>query len=443
MIKKILLPICIIISFQSLSQECGTLTLDGPKTYSSNSLRSSSSGVLCVDVQFHIVRNDNGSTAFNEPSVNDVLNELNIGFNEHNIFFNNVGSNFINDSDYVDVTSFTEFNQLGAVDNNSNAINFYIVHGLSNDGNAFAGVAGLGENYTAVVHSSAVTTTSVHEMGHVFELYHTHQTDFGVENINGNNCATAGDLVCDTPADPNLNGLVDLACNYTENDGYNPLTDNYMSYSRRTCRDDFTAGQANRMRNALLQNGELANAVTSSVNVSINTAEFEGGAFYVSAYATGGSAPFRWYINGQLIRTTSSRSFSHRYPCSTGSSNVGVVANTPCGGTTSDQAYYYEDCGSGGHKLSVYPNPTDAELNISFAQDSKDIESATMYIEVIAETNYISLTILDLTGNPVRKKEFKSSLKDMKMDVSDISKGIYLLRIVGNELDETHTIVIE
>lgn len=70
------------------------------------------------------------------------------------------------------------------------------------------------------------------------------------ENINGSNCSTCGDYVCDTPADPCLLGKVDAFCQYIGGGGYTPLVDNYMSYSG-LCRTDFTNGQANRVRAAL------------------------------------------------------------------------------------------------------------------------------------------------------------------------------------------------
>ena len=47
-------------------------------------------------------------------------------------------------------------------------------------------------------------TTLSHELGHYFDLYHTHETSFGTECPSGSNCQSAGDMVCDTPADPNL-----------------------------------------------------------------------------------------------------------------------------------------------------------------------------------------------------------------------------------------------
>ena len=55
----------------------------------------------------------------------------------------------------------------------------------------------------------------------------------------------------------------------------------------------------------------------------------------------------------------------------------------------------------------------------------------------------VSLTLLDFSGNPVKEMAFEGPVQDIKMDVSSLSKGIYFLKIVGKELDETHTVVIE
>ncbi|WP_228237683.1 T9SS type A sorting domain-containing protein [Allomuricauda sp. M10] len=181
--------------------------------------------------------------------------------------------------------------------------------------------------------------------------------------------------------------------------------------------------------------------LTTTVDIILDTAEFEGSAFYVAAHATGGSAPYNWYINGQLISTTSSSSFSYRYPCSTGSSYVGVVANTACG-SRSDQAYYYEDCGSG-HRMVVYPNPASSEITISQIQEKKEVYYPSLSSESISQARDIVLTLLDFTGKPVKEMAFNEPTQDVKMDISTLTKGIYFLRIVGNDVDETHTVVIE
>ncbi|MCE7922454.1 MAG: hypothetical protein DYG98_05320 [Haliscomenobacteraceae bacterium CHB4] len=79
----------------------------------------------------------------------------------------------------------------------------------------------------------------VHEFGHYFGLYHTAETFFGIETVSGENCRTAGDRICDTPADPGE--LYNVYVNYSgcemkgfkeEETGleYHPIIQNYMSY---------------------------------------------------------------------------------------------------------------------------------------------------------------------------------------------------------------------
>ncbi|MFZ1731176.1 MAG: ELWxxDGT repeat protein [Bacteroidota bacterium] len=100
-----------------------------------------------------------------------------------------------------------------------------------------------------------------HELGHVMGLPHTHgYTNSGTtdELADGSNCGTAGDRFCDTPADPNLLGVVDGSCRYVgsarDASGmeYHPLTDNIMSYSNSACVDSLTPMQFARVRDIAL-----------------------------------------------------------------------------------------------------------------------------------------------------------------------------------------------
>lgn len=80
----------------------------------------------------------------------------------------------------------------------------------------------------------------IHEFGHFFGLYHTFEEhQFGREAISRDNCATTGDRICDTPADPGT--LYEVYVNYStcrmignkdaeSGNFYSPLINNYMSY---------------------------------------------------------------------------------------------------------------------------------------------------------------------------------------------------------------------
>lgn len=138
-----------------------------------------------------------------------------------------------------------------------NAVNVVVV---PNIGGGFAGFAyypGTGQFSNVMVigrdYFSYQDNLVPHEMGHYFNLIHTHE--YGDELVNGSNCGTAGDRVCDTPADPFGKSNASVSgCTYTgtavdaNGQPYNPNTRNLMSYwHTRGCQTDhFTPGQFER-----------------------------------------------------------------------------------------------------------------------------------------------------------------------------------------------------
>ncbi len=98
----------------------------------------------------------------------------------------------------------------------------------------------------------------IHQLGHFFGLYHTSGAGlFGQELADGSNCTTAGDLLCDTEADPD--GSFVLDCRHqapiTDPAGnrYAPPYDNYMSVNS-DCKCRFTNEQYQRMYNMYIAN---------------------------------------------------------------------------------------------------------------------------------------------------------------------------------------------
>lgn len=106
-----------------------------------------------------------------------------------------------------------------------------------------------------------------HEIGHYFGLYHTFQ-----EGCQNNNCMLQGDRICDTPPDnstaSDCSGIAN-SCLTDEDDAssQNPfrnvalgglgdqpdMVENYMDYGDLTCKNQFTSGQRERMRDGLLE----------------------------------------------------------------------------------------------------------------------------------------------------------------------------------------------
>ena len=93
----------------------------------------------------------------------------------------------------------------------------------------------------------------LHEIGHYFGLYHTFESVAnGEEFADGSNCATAGDLICDTQADPNGSNTgchLDPQVNDPQtNLMFEPPVCNIMSYyNNQPCNYHFSRGQLDRM----------------------------------------------------------------------------------------------------------------------------------------------------------------------------------------------------
>lgn len=101
-----------------------------------------------------------------------------------------------------------------------------------------------------------------HEMGHFWGLPHTFE-NLGTELVDGSNCSTAGDAICDTPADPYFGAPEDqyhsnciFTATMTDPNGqyYSPDMGNIMSYYT-SCSCRFTHGQYLRMANTYLGGG--------------------------------------------------------------------------------------------------------------------------------------------------------------------------------------------
>lgn len=218
-------------------------------------------------VQIHIVRMDDGTGGI---SVATIRNEFT---NWVNNYFATVSAKFvecspehyINSSDYYNLSGDPEGDAMSVANNVPNVINIYFV----NDADGACGWArfpwDLPSDYIVISNGCANNqSTLVHELGHYFSLYHTHENAFGAESVTRTSsnscydCTTKGDKLCDTPADPDLsNGSVTVSappgCAYssTLTDGcgvtYSPDPALIMSYSLKPCRTVFSNEQKSKM----------------------------------------------------------------------------------------------------------------------------------------------------------------------------------------------------
>lgn len=255
------------------AQLCGTPHPSSPTIYlqedsykqakESNSYKGSSSAI-CINVFYHIVRNTNGTNAFTMPNTNDITTELNEFFSPHNIVINNLGTSFIDNTNFLQVDEGEHTTLMNSGFDVPNAINYYIVDELWDvfeSGVLIGSVTGVADgipsNSLIVRDDRVLLATSHHEVGHCLNLYHTFQgtapnTSGCAEAINGSNCSTCGDVVCDTPADSNAGN----------SGGFTPDLTNIMSYYNT--RDHFTNGQGFRMKYAINFESVLQNIRSTS-----------------------------------------------------------------------------------------------------------------------------------------------------------------------------------
>lgn len=254
------------------SQECGTVPTQGEMDYLDNSQADrdgfsfdpANMDVIQIPIVNHIVRRSNSTGGLTTGQLATAIQNLNTFYAQANIEFVECESvKFINSDTWYDFNS-SQDGAITSANSIPNVLNIYYFNGLvSSSGLNLYGYASFPPRPDRIMMKNSCTTSGIiliHEVGHYFSLYHTHGTsNCGTtdELVNGSNCSTSGDRVCDTPADPNLyyncsTSLVDGNCmytgNYTDANGqqYNPQTNNIMSYSLGTCRSMFTPQQFNR-----------------------------------------------------------------------------------------------------------------------------------------------------------------------------------------------------
>jgi Pregnancy-associated plasma protein-A len=278
--------------------ECGKYIIDNNANELAKQYEASHRSTLIVNnmvrVYFYIVSDDNGSNAAATPT--EVENEFNQMVNDYapnNLCFANMGFRYIrstninNNINCDNPASYSALNPWLV----PNCITVFFQQVLnSNSGNGYGGNAYAIPNTFCSVATGNINQgrTTSHEVGHCLGLLHTFEPNNGFENINGSNCATVGDQVCDTPSDPWARGacFARSGCNYTGNcvdangaSNFSPPYNNIMSYwwLGSCVPNNFTVGQFTRLNSFLSTNAGLISTLS-------NTNVLEGPSTYNSTY---------------------------------------------------------------------------------------------------------------------------------------------------------------
>jgi len=232
-----------------------------------------------VRIAPHIVRQSDGSGGLPEARYWQAIADANQHFAPQISFFTPYQIDYIDsDAFYFDIDTINEIDALRQTNPVSDGINMYFTETLDYESGALCGISAFTfSSVQAIAMRNSCTandsglgnhSTFSHEIGHFFDLFHTHEPAFGDEYVDGSNCDSAGDLVCDTPADPQLgSSTVDSGtCEYTgsatdpQGDPYVPDATQLMSYSLKHCRDNFSAESLARAL-ATLENSRLNTAI--------------------------------------------------------------------------------------------------------------------------------------------------------------------------------------
>jgi len=243
----------------STSQQTLEISIDLPEN---DSVKSTTYLHKTVSLVFHVVKDLSGNTTISEQFINNAIAGANIIFGEVGLNFQNCRYNTIENHQYDVINKSTTESKLVSKHNMPSRLNVYIVSILyDSDGNQTCGYTYMPADEKDILFLSKQCFLNdslhlAHQLGHVFNLYGTHIEDFGKETVGDNDCSHTGDRCCDTPADPNLSGLVDENCTYmgemVDENGefYVPSVSNLMSFSNRNCRCQLTPDQYKRVIHA-------------------------------------------------------------------------------------------------------------------------------------------------------------------------------------------------
>lgn len=227
-------------------------------------------------VKHWIIGDDQGFHSAPIDQLDNYMSTLNATFADGKISFYTIGVEQYNNSyfsylEYGGATYSGRDRELYNTIGNDNVINIFWV---KTNGWSWAKFPNSSPNYPSnyiIMNVDHDDYIFAHELGHTMNMYHTFSNN---ELVDGSNCTTRGDLVCDTPADPNKSSSISN-CTWigrdtdANGDLYAPDVKNIMSYYGR-CREHFTPGQLARAR-ASLNFSDRSNLITGSPEVNYAT----------------------------------------------------------------------------------------------------------------------------------------------------------------------------
>ncbi|MEY8848457.1 T9SS type A sorting domain-containing protein [Psychroserpens sp. XS_ASV72] len=280
-----------------------------------------------IPIKAHVIRTSGGFGGLSTSQLNSAIAVMNAFYANANMYFYLCeGINYIDNSTYYDYVDSSEAAMTGTYNVNG-LINIYFANSVTraSSGSAICGYAYYpgGPDVIVMDNSCALNgSTLAHEMGHFFSLRHTHgSSSIPDEYVDGTNCTTAGDYICDTPADPTLSySNVTSSCVYIGSDTdpngdfYVPDPTNVMSYSRKPCRTYFSPQQYARIYATYQTVRNNFDCPTFSVDFTADATQTCQNSLTVNfTDSSVGATSWEWDVDGDLVTDYTTPNPTHVY----------------------------------------------------------------------------------------------------------------------------------
>ena len=417
-----------------------------------------------------VIRNESaGFLPLSNESLDLSVQVLNESFAYTSIYFQYCGEPRILDSDEFFNLTIEEAEKLNSQVHQDNTINLYIAETVSQvypngDVGLFCGIASFPqpehhERYILMVGSCITDDAALlaHEIGHFYGLYHTHESSFGSELVRRLNCEIAGDLLCDTPADPLLNISNVVDCRYLgdevdpEGETFRPDTKNIMSYAPESCRSIFSFQQLARMMGVQKNENRYlktnCNFPDFSIMIDTSFASFLPGQRIMLPIVISNTGWPDTY--GLLVKVFLSddpnkkinllKTTSILYPPNRSSLSFRLEVEFPIDLPESIQYIIAE---VDGDQDIAELNENNNKSTLAYTLDYSQLTDMSVYpnpVESVAriflrgeeEVGHVNIEIFDLHGRKVKSQLHVKSYNTFQaeVDVSDLNSGLYILVI--------------
>ncbi|BAO74294.1 T9SS type A sorting domain-containing protein [Winogradskyella sp. PG-2] len=292
----------------------------------------SSTALTSVPIKAHIVRQTNGTGGLTTIELDDAIATMNSIYVDAGLEFYLCDTiNYIDDDNFYAYETNDE-SALFAANSVADIMNIYFTDNIvsSSSGGGLCGYArfpggAITENILMANSCATNGSTLAHEVGHFFALTHTHggsNSTTTEELVNGSNCDTTGDFICDTPADPQLSyGNVNGACEYIDpftqdanGQTYVPDPQNLMSYSRKECRTLFSPQQLARINSIYhLSRNNITCSTFGADFVADETVSCGANLTVNFTDTSAGATSWSWDVDGDDIEDYTTQNITHTY----------------------------------------------------------------------------------------------------------------------------------